>query len=262
MKPTVITVSVNYPDYLSQSLLHNRFLFDEYIVVTSPEDKRTQNISNYYVTKCITTNSFYKDGAKFNKWNGINDALDSIKNKDDKWILFLDSDIALPPISRRVFDEYDFDPECLYGIDRYDCVGIDNWLKYLANPGYVYNNWLMDMNKFDIGARICQYYGGRHEGGKFQGWLPLGFFQLAHGSQFGSYPSNSSTADHEDLVFAKQWRRNKRIMIPEIVGLHLVSNMEKGKNNWSGRVSADFYDQNKTIHIKDKNDEEIILYTV
>jgi glycosyltransferase involved in cell wall biosynthesis len=113
MKPIAVTVSVNYADFLSIILPQNIHLFKEWIIITDKKDKKTQQLCEYYGVKLIKTDVFYEDGAKFNKWKGINEGLKKIRKKEEEWILFLDSDIVLPPITKRVFDQFTFNPQCL-----------------------------------------------------------------------------------------------------------------------------------------------------
>lgn len=48
MRIEAITVSVNYDDFLAETLPLNRPLFDDMIVVTTPEDVETQRICRYW----------------------------------------------------------------------------------------------------------------------------------------------------------------------------------------------------------------------
>lgn len=233
----VVSVCVNFSDFFAWSALVNKAIFPNWTVVTTPDDIKTQHICNTYQINCIKTNVFYEDGKKFNKFGSINLALETIK---EKWILFLDIDILLPYLpTRRVLENLDLDPNCLYGIDRFNCVGLTNLVKYLAYPDVVHDNWLMDMYRFEVGARISQYYGGESDKGIFQGWLPLGFFQLAHRDTFEVYPSGCDGADHCDIIFAKQYHRRNRIFIPEIMAIHIASDGSWG-TNWGGRTTKEF----------------------
>jgi hypothetical protein len=63
------------------------------------------------------------------------------------------------------------------------------------------------------------------------------------GSGVKNYPTDSSGADRTDMVFAKKWARDKRELIPEIVGVHLDSEnatMTSWGKNWNGRKTAQF----------------------
>lgn len=240
MKPIAISVCVNYSDFLCWTIPMNKHLFERWIIVTSKEDKATQELAKFYGLDFVATDIFYKDGATFNKAAGINEALSKVR-VDGQWILFLDSDIVLPPQTKRVFEELKFDPSAMYGIDRLDCTGFSQWVKFMNNPKMYADNWLLTSMGIELGARIVHLYGQVGDKGKFGGYKPLGFFQLVNTSSFFKYPEDSTTADHTDIQFANLYPREKRILIPEIFGVHLAS--EKGwGNNWNGRTTTEFKD--------------------
>jgi hypothetical protein len=252
MKLQCVTVSVNYSDFLYYVLEENKNLFDRWVIVTNTKDIATKELCDKYKKNnvvCIQTDSFYTDGAKFNKYAGINDGLKLID--DDAWVLFLDSDIILHNQTRRVLENLNLNKEFIYGIDRVNCKGKDNWDKYSANRNMINNNWLLtiDNSIFEFGARLIHLYG--HEGGdgSFAGWNPIGYFQLAHRSAFVSYPQNSSGADHCDMVFSRLWTRDKRILIPELMAIHIESYFVVHGVNWYGRLSEPF-DSKKSNFVK------------
>lgn len=234
MKISAVTVSVNYSDFLCWTLLHNQGLFDEWIIVTSPEDKKTQKLVEHYDKTLIVTDEFYTDGAVFNKWKGINRGLQYTNNE---WILFLDSDVILPPQSKRVLDSISLNTKNIYGVDRIDFKRIEDLLSYIQNPDLYSGNWLL--NPYENSARIVHLRGQQGDGGKFGGYKPLGFFQLVHVSSFKDYPQDSSKADHCDVQFANQYPRENRVLIPEFTALHLMSEDHWGIN-WGGRKSKEF----------------------
>ena len=103
MRPIAITVCVNYSDFLCWSIPISRKNFKDWIIVTDTKDIKTQKLANNYGLKLIVTDEFYKNNDNFNKWNGINIALDYLKTYNkfkDEWILFLDSDIIIPPLCK------------------------------------------------------------------------------------------------------------------------------------------------------------------
>ena len=238
MKPIAISVCVNYSDFLCWTIPMNKHLFERWIIVTSTDDKRTQKIAEHYELDVIATNVFYKDGATFNKAAAINEGLNYVK-ADGQWILFLDSDIVLPPQSKRVFEQVKFDSSCLYGVDRLDCGTFNQWVDYMNAPDIYEGSWLLTTGQMEVGARIIHLYGQEGDQGKFGGYKPLGFFQLANTSSFNEYPQGSQAADHTDIQFANLYPREKRILIPEIYGLHLSSEPGWG-SNWNGRKTAEF----------------------
>jgi hypothetical protein len=78
-----------------------------------------------------------------------------------------------------------------------------------------------------------------------EGYEPIGFFQLWHPNTSGIKlsPDEHGAADRTDVQFAKKWPRVNRVLIPELIGIHLDSENsavdEMGKN-WNGRKSKLF----------------------
>lgn len=232
MKPIAITVSVNYFDFFCWAAPFNRSLFKEWIVVTTPEDYMTQSIAKTYDLKLLVTDKLTGD-SKFNKWVGINEALKLIPQ--DEWVLFLDSDIILPTQHARILESLILDENNLYGIDRLDCKGISTLIKQIQNPTMYNDNWLLTNSELPIGSRIVHLYGQENENGRFGGYKPLGYYQLAHRSSFDSYPSTNSNAAHCDIQFANMYPRNQRVLIPEMFCIHLISEDAEWGSNWNGR---------------------------
>lgn len=89
-----ILVSVDYADLLAITLPYNRHHFDSVMVVTTPTDKATIDLAAKY--KCWThcTNAFYDNGAKFNKWKALEEALDVYGREG--WMCIMDADVLWP----------------------------------------------------------------------------------------------------------------------------------------------------------------------
>lgn len=251
MKLQAITVSVNYSDFLVHSLKANRHLFDKWIIVTDTKDETTKALCIAFDVICIQTDVFYKN-ARFNKYAGINEGLKYVDN--DAWIIFLDSDIILQPDMPRVLRELKLDITCLYGIDRLNIIGYERWNEFKRGRGLLIENWLLTSQKLELGSRLVHYYGHEGENGRFEGWRPLGFFQLCHKSAFSIYPQDTDGADHCDLLFARLWPRRKRHFIPELLAIHIESHGTSKAMNWHGRRSKPFLPiehKNKKIRIKE-----------
>lgn len=238
MKLQAVTVSVNYSDFLEHVIESNKKLFDKWIIVTDTKDLKTKELCEKYEVFCIQTDSFYEDGASFNKYAGINEGLKYVD--DDAWIMFLDSDIFLHYSTRRILEELHLDPNGLYGVDRITCEGLQKWLDYKNGRDILRENWLLTTEGLTFGARLVHHYGHEGENGRFEGWRPLGFLQLVHRQSFKNYPQDSKTADHCDLLFARQYPRNRRYLIPEIYVIHLESEHAGKAVNWRGRKSQPF----------------------
>lgn len=237
MKLQCVSVCVNYSDFLSHVILENKDIFDKWVIVTDTKDLKTKQLCDEHKLICVQTDIFYSKGI-FNKFAGINEGLKLVDK--DSWVLFLDGDIVLQKETRRVLRSLNLDKESIYGIDRVNCSGLQAWLNYKASPGVLKENWMLTTAGLELGSRLVHYYGHKGENGRFEGWRPLGFFQLCHRSAFNEYPDNSLGADHCDLVFAREWPRNKRFLIPELLGVHLESEGAGKAVNWYGRKSSAF----------------------
>ncbi len=237
MKLQAITVSVNYSDFLIHTIKANKKVFDKWIVVTDLDDWITRRLCEENDVCCIQTDVFYTKGI-FNKYAAINEGLKSVD--PDAWVLFLDSDIVLHEETRRLLNSISLDEECLYGMDRLNCIGIQQWTDYKKTVGILEENWKLMPMGLEMGTRLVHHYGHEGENGKFEGWRPLGFFQLAHRSAFTTYPQDSLGADNCDLDFARKWHRSKRVLIPELYVIHLESEGARKSVNWYGRKSSPF----------------------
>lgn len=241
MKLQAVTVSVDYSDFLIHTIEENHTIFDKWFIVTNTKDLKTKELCEKYKDQgvvCIQTDVFYDAGAKFNKYSGINEGLKYVD--EDAWVLFVDSDIVLDKDLRYILFNLDLDKTCVYGMDRVNCIGLQAWLDYKNRRDLVLDKWLLTDGGFKFGARLVHYYGYENGDGKFAGWNPIGFFQLAYRSAFKKYPDDSTGADHCDLAFARLWPRRKRILIPESIAIHLESENTYKAANWFGRVSEPF----------------------
>src|SRR5580692_269178 len=88
-----ILVSVDYADILAVTLPYNRHHFDEVYVVTTPgsEDGR---VAKQLGAEVWGTTAFYDDGAVFNKWKALEEALDVMGR--DGWLCVMDADVLWP----------------------------------------------------------------------------------------------------------------------------------------------------------------------
>jgi hypothetical protein len=76
------------------------------------------------------------------------------------------------------------------------------------------------------------------------GYCPIGFFQLFNAYWIRThdlrYPNNQMNAERSDVLFALQWPREKRQLLPTASVFHLESEPNRQGVNWHGRVSAPF----------------------
>lgn len=235
MKIEAIITSVNYADFLAHTIMLNRGMFDRVIVVTSPEDKDTPRICDYWRIECHITDAFQSRWGSFCKGTGINEGL--AKLDKDAWICHMDADIALPPNTREALERTNLDTSMIYGIDRVECKSYESWQRFIGNPepNVAGNGFFIHTthSPFQVGTRVAF----NHEGG----YIPIGFFQLWHAdSGVLRYLEGHTDAGREDSHFAAQWPRAKRGFIPEITAYHLESESAESTVNWKGRKTKPF----------------------
>jgi glycosyltransferase involved in cell wall biosynthesis len=240
-----VVVCVNYSDFLAHTLPYNKNLFDKMVVVTDTKDEKTKALCEYYHVTCVQTDIFYKNGNVFNKGAAIDEGLKHLSNRD--WVLHLDADIYLPPLTRTVLEKLPLQNHKMYSCDRLMCPSYEQWIKFMDKPRNVQEGWIyIHMDAFPIGVRIAEYM---NQGG---GWEPIGYFQLWNPSGSGvyGYPTEHGFCDRTDVIQAKRFPRNFRELLPEIIVIHLESEGlgvgEMGKN-WRGRRTMPFGSQDKEI---------------
>ncbi len=226
-----VIVCHNYSDFLATTLPDNMQFFDRVVVVTGYEDKKTQALCAKYSVDCVQTGIMHDRGAAFNKGLCVNLGLGHLHQTD--WVLHLDADIVLPHDFRRLLDHARLRKENLYGADRVNVYGYEHWNnhKHKREPSHVHRYFIEPPHEFPLGARIIH-----HD----HGYVPIGYFQLWHGTR--RYPTHQGNAEHTDVLFACQWPRYQRVLLPEIICYHLESATEPGPfgTNWSGRVTPPF----------------------
>ncbi len=240
MRIEAVTVCVGYADFLNETARHNRHVFDRWIVITRLDDKETIATCKRHNLHCLTNAEFGRAGEPFNKGRAISIGMTHLST--DAWNLQIDADIVLPSDTRRQLEIAHLDPACLYGVDRICLHSWDEW-KRLESSGYLHDqhgHHLVTLfpEAGEPGARVVR--------GKF-GWVPIGYFQLWHGSEgvhegmrWKDYPDNNSSAAHSDIKFALHWDRRNRVLIPEIIALHLESTRQPYGVNWGGRKTPPF----------------------
>lgn len=183
-------------DYLKVSIEKNRAFFNEYYVLTCPEDEDTIKLCEKFNAKIIAYDNFFDNNCKFNKSGGIKYAQENLhKTHDNKWILLLDVDIVFTEDTINKIKDLKLDNEFLYGINRYD---------------------VWSMNELQNEIKIRKY---RHNF--------AGYFQLYYNKNI-YYPNFSKDASVCDLTFMKKFR--KKLIINSYV-FHLG----KEGSHWKGR---------------------------
>lgn len=253
-----VVVCVGYGDILALTLPYLATQLDSLVVVTSSADFMTKRVCEFNYVLCLETDSFYDDGANFNKANGINLGLSHLTelaenngvNEDELWFLHLDADILVPPRSLHIVRTKPLNPFAIYGVDRVMLYNGENGtgiIDFLANPRspYPFNglggagNITPFYKDAHIGARILRLAG--NEPLETFGYIPIGFWQLWQPSYSGvyDYPANHGEADRTDCLHALKFR--SRELIPEITVIHLDTQVSSTQAvmgvNWSGRVT-------------------------
>lgn len=235
IKIEAVITCVKHADFLAHTLPINKPIFDRIIIATSPEDKATQRVCDYWGVRYHATDAFQERWGHFCKGAAINEVLALLDR--DAWIVHMDADIVLQPNAREVLVRADLDPEMIYGIDRVMCPNYKAWQSFIGNPqphtegnGFFIN---MVHSGFPVGTRVAFQHAG--------GYIPIGFFQLWHAqSGVTKYIDGHTDAGREDSHFSAQWPRRKRGFIPEITAYHLESEFAEMATNWQGRKTKPF----------------------
>lgn len=241
MKIEAITTCVGYGDYLAESLPRNLPHFDRMLVITSPEDRETQEVCRRHSVPFYATDLFTAHGTSFAKSRGIDFGMAFIRWGD--WICHLDADTVLPPLARvhleRMREVGRLDPDSIYGIDRVNCVGWDRWKAHCAeaHTGHDYMCRVKFPLDMAIGHRISLH--------EYGGFMPIGYMQLWHAKHGRRYPVASGTAERDDVLHPMQWPATKRHLIPEIIGVHLMAEESPLGANWEGRTTPRFGPRSK-----------------
>jgi hypothetical protein len=229
-----VIVCHQYGDFLAETLPHNLHHFDRVVVVTGYDDRETQSLCRRFGVECRPTDVFRHDGPEsFAKGRAIDYGLSFLRRDD--WVLHLDADIYLPPTARHWLELARPDPECIYGIDRVNCVGFDAWRRFIDHPTHRHQwhqHCILVPPPFPVGARIVLR--------DHAGYVPIGFFQLWHGKHGRRYPLDNGSAEHTDVQHALQWPTENRRLLPEVWCVHLESEPCAMGANWAGRRTRRF----------------------
>jgi hypothetical protein len=238
LKIEAITICVGYGDFLKETARLNHPLVDELLVVTSPDDHATRGVCKELSIRHVVSEDYRRDGP-FNKARLIQRAIDQIGAHD--WILHLDADVVLPRGFRQYVEWAHLDERTIYGADRCNVIGWEAW-RTIRDDGGWDNHRYGCVQRFLTGSAV----GGRHVPSS-HGYVPIGFFQLWHGSamidrgfHLRRYPLHHGDAARTDVQFALQWDRRHRQLLPEVIVLHLESEPAAQGANWKGRTTRPF----------------------
>lgn len=231
-----VSVCIGYGDILREVAPYNRALLNRWVIVTHPNDSETRDVCRKHSIECVTTTEQDREGS-FSKGRLINKGLAFLSGSE--WMLHLDADILLPSDMHQVLDDAHLDKSCIHGCDRLNLVGYETWKK---SPTFLVrqNTWAVELQRgsLTIGTRVANVG---------HGYTPIGYFQLWHGSSVNwrgsvlkNYPHHHGTAARTDVQFAYHWDRRHRVLIPEMLVLHLESEKAKMGTNWKGRNTVRF----------------------
>lgn len=238
MRIEVVTVCVGYGDFLAATIAENLPLIDELVVVTTSDDTETHRLPQ----ALSAPRSVRRTPAQRAVQQGPHDPARIRPDRGRDWVLHLDADVVLPRKFRKLVEYAHLDERMIYGADRCNLVGWDKWqrLKQYAgswdNHAHECGHWFHP--ELQVGSRWIS---------KFHGYVPIGFFQLFHGTalidngyHIRNYPLHHGDAARTDVQFALQWDRRHRQLVPEVIVLHLESESSALGANWKGRTTPRF----------------------
>jgi hypothetical protein len=234
----IVTVCIDYADFLAETLPYNVQHCDRYVVITHPDDYKTRNVCKTHGVQCLLSKDANRHGHQFNKGRLIERALQH--TSADGWRLHLDADIVLPARTRHYLKSAELEPDCIYGCDRLMVKSRGEWEKAKQSGVLTQHKWQSAMHypPLQLGTRW---------GNESTGYVPIGFFQLWHSSadSWGGirtrpYPDRHGNACRSDVQFSLLWDRPQRRHLAEIVVFHLESEPAKLGANWKGRKTKRF----------------------
>lgn len=227
-----LVVCVGFSDILAYTLPNNKSLFNNLVVVTDTKDTDTERLCHIYNVKCVKTDIFYKEGAKFDKGAGINEGLKYLDLDGFVWLW--DADIWIHPHSMKQLKKIHLNPQHLYGCDRILIESFKDWTEFIQMPDVFKDDWMLHLSNYKIGSRLTFHWQGEH-------WHCLGFTQIFNpkGSDIYNYPSNTD-ASQSDLIFSSLWHRSRRTFLPEIIVVHLEEGESMTGKTWKGRKDKNF----------------------
>jgi hypothetical protein len=150
-------------------------------------------------------------------------------------MIHIDADTVLPGNFRKLVENAELRKDAIFGIDRVNCPSWDEWQRYRTSSFADQKHYFIQPpGGWHIGTRLSHHdYGG---------YVPIGFFQMWNReSNITRYPTTQDGgAEHTDLLHGLQWPRPNRILIPEIIAVHLESEPSAMGANWKGRTTKTF----------------------
>jgi FkbM family methyltransferase len=201
-----VTISVHYTEELRHTL-ENRKHFDRWIIVTAPEDLRTQEFCKRNGLECIVSERL-REGGGFNKGKAINDGIAALHTDD--WVLLLDSDIVLPEDFRSQLSTRTLDRRKLYSIPRVLCSNSAALRNYQRNP----EQPIREVSLLALWP-VHAAYDPSIRDDLLRANVPfIGYFQMFHASTGHTYPEHYPTAGDSDLAFMEHFSSAHREVLP------------------------------------------------
>jgi hypothetical protein len=227
---------VGFDDILDCTLGFNHPHVDMMVVVTSHQDKKTQDVVKKHGATLVVTDLVKKNDRQFNKGAAINAGFGHFQYNG--WRLHIDSDIILADNFRRIlFNHTHLNPMFLYGADRLDIMGLEGLealrKSSLSMPQHMYSSGVSPAHGGAVHQKNPSSSNARFVC-KLHGYCPIGFFQLWHATYHRPYPYSLGTAAHDDVLFATQWQEAHRRLLPSVFCYHLVASPPYYGQNWDG----------------------------
>lgn len=242
VKIEAVTVCVGYADFLAETVKFNAGLLDRLIVITEAADTETREVCRRHSLQVLVSEDHRRgdatDGGNFNKGRLIERGLQHLSA--DGWRLHIDADVVLPNKFRHLLNAAHLDERNIYGCDRVMVKTEEAWKRLQASHwlAHDYHCRVSPPAGFQIGSRWAHHDAG---------YVPIGFFQLWHssedqfrGSRVKPYPVHHNDACRTDVQHALQWDRRRRDLIPELLVVHLESEVCRHGANWKGRTTKRF----------------------
>jgi hypothetical protein len=217
-----VTVCVNYADFLAITLPRNKAHFDDYVVVTTAEDRETRELCEAQGVRCVLTERLGHNGARFNKGCALNDGFAALARRD--WVVILDADILLPDSTRDALAEAALDTRVLYAARRRVCTEASLWIQYQSSPHTVQlNRTLLDDSSYrQYGPGGTGYFAAFHiSAPALEGMMPMMCEEYLDASKV-------------DIDFAERWGLYRAWLSFDVIHIGPT------QLNWKGRVTEKF----------------------
>lgn len=143
MRIDALIHSCDYADMLAMTLPLNKPSYDSITVYTKFGDEGTKAVCRDNDVRCVETDGFTKNGAKFCRGAVFNEAFRQMiddwhhNRLELDWVETLDADIVKPSNWRAIFEALPPNREHFYGSRRYNVETREQWEKIKIDPEYV-----------------------------------------------------------------------------------------------------------------------------